>query len=340
MIWKVLWLLIACCGLLAAINVWSENEKVSTQQANMILSKTFENNWGAVLELDSARKIVDGSPDELAAAIRRGADLRILTTFLNNEHVDTKSDSSELIREVCDFQITYLIDNRWVAALMQMRQPVSLPLGFGGKPSMSFFLYNQDGEQGIARPFLDGQSTSGKLGPGGLPEHSDMPKYHQHDSWDPDTNAPSHNFVYDFDVFRYFVNDHWREVLEHDANGKVVSGSVEALADAFAQGRQVKLAIRDLCHELAGDDQQPLTHEVFIQASSCYYYTEQRLFVAGANPLVRVRPGIPLQYTSGGWDVCWLVARTDGAVSLRRLDPYSLKFEDRLEKFAVRWFVK
>ena len=74
---------------------------------------------------------------------------------------------------------------------MTLRQPVDLPDGFGPRPSMSFFLYNQDGQQAIARPYLDGAPAAGTLGPAPIDDHSDMPRYHQQDSWDASTNAPS-----------------------------------------------------------------------------------------------------------------------------------------------------
>src|SRR5689334_11392153 len=111
------------------------------------------NPWNSVLTLNSDRSVRTGSVEALGEAVGRGADLRILTEFRHNEHIDTKSASRELIREVCDFQILYRVDDSWVAGIMQMRQPVQLPDGFGPRPSMSFFLYNQNGEQGIARPF-------------------------------------------------------------------------------------------------------------------------------------------------------------------------------------------
>lgn len=53
-----------------------------------------------------------------------------------------------------------------------------------------------------------------------------MPRYHQQDSWDATTNTPSSNFIYDFDSYRFLVNDRWREVLAHAADGSVVAGSV------------------------------------------------------------------------------------------------------------------
>ena len=117
------------------------------------------NPWTSALHLDASRQRVSGSEEALAAAIRRGADLRIRTEFKNNEHIDTSSESAELIEEVAEFAGTYLMEDRWVAGIMTLRQPISLPDGFGSRPSMSFFLYNQDGRQAIARPYLDGEKS-------------------------------------------------------------------------------------------------------------------------------------------------------------------------------------
>src|SRR5262245_53899203 len=184
------------------------------------------------LTLNSDRTVRSGSFAALAAAIGRAADLRIATEFRHNEHIDTASDDPELVREVAEFRVTYLLDNRWAAGIMTLRQPVSLPDGFGPRPSMSFFLYNQDGQQAIARPYLDGTPATGRPGRSPLDDHSDMPRYHQQDSWDAGTNAPSSNFVYDFDIYQFWVYDGWREMLAHAVDGAVIAGSVEALAEA------------------------------------------------------------------------------------------------------------
>ena len=112
--------------------------------------------------------MVSGSTDALAAAIRRGADLRIYTEFRHSEHIDTKSTNRELIKEVADFRITYLLEDRWVAGVINLRQPIELPNGFGPRPSMSFFLYNQNADQAIARPYLDGGPATGQMGPAPL----------------------------------------------------------------------------------------------------------------------------------------------------------------------------
>jgi len=292
--------------------------------------------WRCALALNSDRTVVEGSGKDLADAIGRGADLRIGTAFRHNEHIDTASANGELVREVAEFAVTYLIDGRWTAGIMSLRQPVELPVGFGPRPSMSFFLYNEDGEQAIARPFLDGEPASGQPGPSPVVSLAKMSKYHQHDGWDEGTNAPSHNFVYDFDCFRYFVRQRWEELLAHDAEGNVQSGSIDALAAAFAEGRAVKVGVCGLCADLG--DETALRHELFVETGSGYYYTERQLFIAGSHPVVRVRPGIPMRYASREWDFGWLVLRTDGAVTYRRCDPYTLAFRDLELRCPVRWF--
>jgi hypothetical protein len=289
------------------------------------------------LTLNGDRSVRHGSYAALSDAIRRAADLRIATEFRHNEHIDTGSNDNQLVREVAEFRVTYLLDHRWSAGIMTLRQPVELPDGFGPRPSMSFFLYNQDGEQAIARPYLDGAPPAGSPGPAPLDDHSDMPRYHQLDGWDADTNAPSSNFVYDFDLYQFWVNDRWHEVLSHAPDGTMLAGSVDALAEAFAQGRPVKLGIRGLCAELA-EPGATLDHEVFVHAGSCYYYTRRKQFMTGTHPLVRVRPAIPLRYTSDGWDFGWLMARTDGHVARWLCDPYTLKFEKSAGRYAMRWF--
>ena len=296
--------------------------------------------WTPVLELDGQRAVVAGSSEALCNAIRRGADLRIRTDFVFNEHLDTASNNSEPVVEVSDFRVTYLIEDRWSAGIMSQRMPICPPEGFGPRPSMSFFMYNQDGRQAIARPYLDGPPAVGPRGPSPLDDHSDMPKYHQRDSWDADTNAPSSNFVYDFDLYRYLVCDNWEEVLSHTVEGEAEFGSIEALYDAFSQGREIKVGIRGLCADLAEDPEAAADHTVFVQTGPGYYCTQRRLFSAGSQPVVRVRPDIPMRYTSGGWDFGWLMPRTDGFVDRWLCDPYTLRFHQSPGRYAIRWFVR
>lgn len=294
--------------------------------------------WKCVLERDAKRQVTAGSEARLVEAIVNGADLRIYTEFIHNQHIDVASDCDERIREVAEFAVTYVVKGTWVAGIMSLRQPIELPEGFGPRPSMSFFLYNQDASQAIARPFLDGQNT---VGSPPLLCMQKMPKYHKFDQFDADTNAPSHNFIYDFDVYRYHVSDCWKEVLTHDEWGNVASGSLTDLIENFSMGCELKIAVQGLCDDLVENkNENTLHHEIFVQAGPGYYYTEQKLFIAGSHPVVRVSPNIPMRYKSNNWDFGWIMARTDGRIVYRRCDPYTLKFSDIVLHKVIRWFVR
>ena len=299
-----------------------------------------KNHWRCVQVLDRERRLVSGSAEALAAAVRRGADLRVFTEFRHSEHIDTRSTDNQVVQEVTDFRVTYLVEDRWTAGIITLRQPIELPAGFGPRPSMSFFMHNQDGSQAIARPYLDGQPAAGERGVSPLDNHSAMPKYHQFDAWDQGTNAPSSNFAYDFETFRFWVCDNWEEVFSHSEEGDVLSGQLDRLTEAFAQGREVKVGIRGLCADMGTDDAAQAGHEVFVHCGSCYHYTGSRLFMAAAHPVVRVKPSAPLRYTSGGWDFGWLMPRSDGHVARWLLDPYTLQFHRSNRKHAIRWFVR
>ena len=65
--------------------------------------------WIWALELNQNRQIISGSEKALSDAVGQGADLRVGTTFRHNEHIDTDSINTELMREVIDFCIVYLL---------------------------------------------------------------------------------------------------------------------------------------------------------------------------------------------------------------------------------------
>jgi len=294
-------------------------------------------NWTVALELDEGRQIVSGSPDALRRAIGLGADLRIYTAFRNNEHLDTASDNREIVDEVSEFRTTYLIDDRWVAGVMTTRMPVAGPSGFGPRASMSYFLYNEDGGQAIARLYLDAVPKSGE--PSQHPAHAypDMPKYAEADRWDDDTNAPSSNFYYAFEKFRFFTNTSWREVYVHDKDGGGCRGSLDALVEAFRSGCEIKVGIEGLCDDLGGNG---LPHVVFVPCGPGYYHTERRIFYTGTHPTVRVAPAIPVVYRSRNWDCGSLFVRSDGFVEYWRRDPYNLTFSKIVRHLGLRWFVR
>lgn len=298
-----------------------------------------------VLTLDKQRNITSGSEKALIDAIKNGGDLRIYTEFRHNEHIDTSATDSQIIKEVSDFPATYVIDNRWVAGMMTLRQPVQLPNRFGPRPSMSYFMYNQNGLQAIARPYLDGcgsYDTIGSLPPemfGGGGKEKPMLNMHVTDSIDEDTNAPASNFVYDFECYKFLVKNEWTEVFSHDKDGTVISGDVRLLEQASEQGCEIKVAIDGIC-ECIFDTKSDLKHEVFLQTGSHYFYTEKGFMVAQTRPFIRVSPEIPMVYKNHNWDFGQAIVRSDGFVAGLFYDPYTLKYRRIYTRHAMRWFVK
>jgi len=128
--------------------------------------------------------------------------------------------------------------------------------------------------------------------------------------------------------------------MTHTADGAVLSGSCGTLEEAFTQGREVKVGIRGLCADMAEQPGAVPDHTVFIQTGPGYYCTERKLFSAGSQPVIRVRPDVPMRYTSGGWDFGWLMPRTDGLVARWLCNPYTLRFHKSAGRYAIRWFVR
>jgi hypothetical protein len=304
-----------------------------------------DNHWQCALELGSRESIVAGSESQLCGAVRRGADLRVYTEFYFEEHIAPPMDDAGLadhdglIQEVIDFRQTCLVDDRHVAGNTTTRQPLNPILGFNGnQPRMSLFMYNMTGHQSCATLPLDALEPAGKqTGAYELvPVPASMPKMSETHSFDLGSSSPSRNFIYHMEVYRFWVQDTWTEVLDHDENGVVRSGSWDDLAEAQHSGREIKVAIGGLCSDL-GDG--PFA-EVFTPLGSGFTHTTKRIYEAQTHPVVRVMPSIPMGYGSGCWDVSWVIVRTDGSASIRSLDPYTRRFRDWTGRFPCRWFVR
>ncbi|NJD04424.1 MAG: hypothetical protein FIA99_17945 [Ruminiclostridium sp.] len=293
------------------------------------------NKWECLLKLDSKRDIISGSEELLAQKVRAGSDYRVATVFKHNEHIDTASYNNEIIEETGDFTQSVLIDDKWSAAFMTLRQPVSIPYGFGNNSTLSLFLYNQNGQQALARLSLDGKRDEEIVSTVELP---DMPKMHVQRLNDQDTPAPSKNFIYDFDEYRFLINDSWEEVYSNDSDGKWTGGSIDRLAKLCREGYKIKVAVKGLfCYIWNGSE---FCDEVFIHAGSSYYYTQQKLMITNTHPFVSIPAEMPLVYKPGEWNYCWAVVRSDGYSVIRMYNPFECKFSDKKSKFAIRWFAQ
>src|SRR5439155_153374 len=102
-----------------------------------------------------------------------------------------------------------------------------------------------------------------------------------------------------------------REVIDFRetmvVNGTLAAGiptlrSIDAIEDAQLAGREIKIAIRDLCSDLGRGP----SHEVFSSLGSGFFHAGMRLYDALTHPILRVAPAAPLEYRSFGWDVAWV----------------------------------
>ncbi len=289
--------------------------------------------WICVLELDEKRNVVGGSPSKLARAVKRGADVRCYTTFDYAEHMSAPGSDVGLVQEMMNFGVTYWLEGEHVAGIQTTRYPADCSLGFQPYPSLSFFLSNDNGQAGIARPFLQ-ESQHGEALEGEPPA-----KYHLLEQWDSDTRAPSQSYVYEFDQYRWWVRECWEEVLAHDADGVVTYGSLQALQDAFRAGKNLKVGVSDLCAELVPEGERPISHEVFVEMGPIYNHQDQGFLGGESLPVVRVAPDFPLTYRSGNWNFGWILPRTDGVVHQLIIDPYTRDFIRTQTRCAIRWFV-
>lgn len=290
-----------------------------------------------VLKLDAKRNIVKGSRQALADAIDKGADLRISVAFRHNEHLDPSSTNPEIVEEMSDYRVVYRVGKDWTSGIMNLRMPVNGPLGFGSRPSWSFFMYHCDGIQGIARAYLDDKSNnaprSGKDNEN-ITIHY-MPKYHILETYDSSSNAMCQNFVYDFEYFNYYVLDNWEEVYSHDANGKMLTGSFDALIAAIREGKEIKAAVKNFRTPAGSPD-----NELFTHLGSSYYSTESKLLCINSQPVVTIRPELPLRYRSGNWESGQLVLFTSGKVDYWYFDPYTMIYHKTTENCPIRYFVR
>ena len=201
---------------------------------------------------------------------------------------------------------------------------------------MSFFMYNCNGQQAIARPFLDGKGVIPVTDTG---HGCDESKYHEISRFGDDTIAPCSNFIHDFYAYKFMVQDGWEEVLSHDENGSVLSGSAKALDEASNCGYEIKVAIDGICNGLWGEEKQ-MPHQLFIKTGPHYYYDETGYMVVETRPFVRCKPAIPMEYGDKNWDFGWAIVRSDGHVAGLFYDPYTLKPQKTYSRHAMRWFVR
>jgi hypothetical protein len=291
--------------------------------------------WSCALAMDEHRNLVGGSHEALAMAVRSAADVRYYTAFDYADHMCVPGSEVGLVQGVLNFPVTYWLEGGRVAGIHTMRYPSDCSLGFQPfRPSLSLVVCNDNGQYGVARPYLDGRPGKAVV------EDRSGSGYEILDRFDEETPAPSENAMYAYGQYNWWVRNDWEEVLRHDADGAVVSGSLEAVQDAFRSGKEIKVGVQRLCDTLAPQGETPIDHEVFVGMGPIYNHQDQGFLGGESQPIVRVVPGVPLRYRSGNWNYGWILPRTDGVVHHLVVNPYTNEFIRMECRSPVRWFVR
>ena len=105
--------------------------------------------------------------------------------------------------------------------------------------------------------------------------------------------------------------------------------------DVFNSGAELKASVRDF-------DRAPGEPgaELFTPLGSGYQNTESGIFSITSQPVVMVKPAIPLRYASGNWSYGNLLLRTDGEVVYWRCDPYTMEYAKLRRRCAIRYFCR
>ncbi len=290
------------------------------------------------MELNEQREVVGGSFADLAQAIKRGATVRCCTTFDYGEHMCSHPEEG-FVEENMDFAVAYWLEGDRSAAIEAVRFPANASLGFGATPSLSFFLNNDCGQNGIGRPIfappLPDAPARGKSG-SITPEPT---KYHGIDSFDADTRYPSSNFTYDFGYYKWYVDERWEMLGENDAQGNIVAGSLADIQEASRFGCDIRVGVQGLCNYLSKDS-APMDHWVFVDMGPMYNHQDAGYIGGESRPLVRLAPNAPMVYRHGNWDFGWILPRTDGVVHCLRIDPATREFIREEVRLSVKWFAR
>ena len=141
-----------------------------------MIGMTTDHGWTTALELGPDRGVRAGSKEALVAALARGADLRMYTEFIFEEHIEPGWMGDPAlrgpIREVIDFRQTIVVDGRHAAGMTTLRQPLHPPFGFNGTDAkMAYFFYTSDADQARANLLIAGPEAdaarAARIAPGG-----------------------------------------------------------------------------------------------------------------------------------------------------------------------------
>ena len=262
-------------------------------------------------------KPMSGSVADVADAVRRGADIRRFSTY--------NMKGTGLVEETMTLQTTWVFDDHHVGGLQTLRHPLDAGLGISMQPSMALWIF------GVAAPQ---RSTFVPL--------NGQPMAHATGKWVNVDNEPYSAEAGEFTPRRYqwWARSDWKQICDHDQNGNPSQGSWEDIRKAVNDGGILKVGIKNLWSHLTPAGEQAPEHEVFIECTTDFSHVDEKFVGVLTQPTFLLQPRVPLKFSGENFALGWLVVRTDGKVQRHTLNPTNMQWEQKWNRYAVRWFTK
>lgn len=283
-----------------------------------LAGKVRSNKWTQACRIGGDFQALEGSVAEVAAAVRRGADLRRFSTY--------DPPQTGLVEETMALQTTWVFDAEHVGGLSTLRHPADCGLGFFKQASLAYWVFGVTAPQTAAFVPLDGAPADGATG-----------------RW---IRVDEHPFVGERNspwlskYYQWWIRDDWEEVHSHDENGTALLGHWEDVRQAAAVGRAIKVGIRNPWSHLADGTGVGPEHDVFIECGTQFAHVDGGFFAAMTIPTCLLRPTKPLRFVGEAFEPGWLLVRTDGRVQRQVLRPSTMEWNTTWTRHSLRWFAR
>ena len=248
------------------------------------------NDWTLALEQNQDLSVAHGSADDVAAAVRRGADLRLYMT-------------TETYEETLYFHQTYAGEGDAFCGFMTHHHSYDHRGSPAEQPYFSLFKYD----------------TSGRF---------DQTKWMLGNEIYDDSKA------YPYGVYRWFVDDRYRLVYEHDADGQKMSGDLEELKELVRLGRTIRVGIRHLAG-LADDDTSGPSHISFL--TTMQPLIKDGHVLSNSEFVLIGPPKWPYTFAGDGVHFAMMRPSTGGEFVSYVVRPGELPFERQLPRRGMQW---
>lgn len=185
-------------------------QKMSRAGGDLVNKSTDPPQW--------SNETTAGSAIAVAAAVARGADLRLYMTTQDDSNRQDGLSRSSAYEETLYFGQTYASlaegTDRF-AGLCPHHTSTSHEGKVSEQPYMSLFRYDSSGSYSHLKWWGSGETKDS-------------------------TNT------YPYNVYRWFVSDRFKPCFEHDADGNVVAGTLDALVTAVRNGLTIKVGVYGL----------------------------------------------------------------------------------------------